>query len=73
MSQRVSVNDAAREIGCAPQALREHMKRGLWDLGEVVPPDKKSGSYVYYIFRPKLDKFLGKEERNKGEEEETEE
>lgn len=30
--QRVSLLDAAVEIGCAPQALREHMKKGcgIW-------------------------------------------
>lgn len=63
--QRVSLLDAAVEIGCAPQALREHMKKGLWDLGEVVPPDRGSKNYRYYVFRRKLDRFLGKE----GEEE----
>ena len=63
--QRVSLLDAAVEIGCAPQALREHMKKGLWDLGEVVPPDQRSKNYRYYVFRRKLNRFLGKE----GEEE----
>ena len=63
--QRVSLLDAAVEIGCAPQALREHMKKGLWDLGEVVPPDQGSKNYRSYVFRRQLDRFLGKE----GEEE----
>ncbi len=63
MSERVSVVQAARELGCSPQAVREHMKRGIWDLGEVVTPKQKgrpANSYSYYIFRRKLDNILGK-------------
>lgn len=57
--QRVSVPDAAKEIGCDPDFLRQQMKKKKWDLGIVVPPTKAGGNYTYYIFRPKLDKFLG--------------
>lgn len=41
------------------------MKAGAWDLGNVVKPAAKGGNNEYFIFRTKLDKFLGKE----GEEE----
>lgn len=59
MSERVRVDDAAKEIGCAPQYLRLQMATGNWDLGGYVKPkNKKNGSY--YVFRAKLDKFLGK-------------
>lgn len=63
MKQRVGLPDAAKELGVAPQAVREHMKRGLWDLGEVVTNVKPNGKkrYRYYIFRPKLDRLIGKE------------
>ena len=33
MSARVPLNEAARELGVAPQSVREHMRRGIWDLG----------------------------------------
>lgn len=61
--QRVSVEDAAEEIGCDNDFLRQMMKKKEWDLGTVVPPVKAGGVYKYYIFRPKLDKFLGIEKR----------
>lgn len=56
---RVSVTDAAREIGCAPQFLRLRMQAGDWDLGSYVAG--KAGRHAnYYVFRDKLDRFLGK-------------
>lgn len=65
MSERVSVLDAARELGCGPQAVREHMKRGIWDLGEVIPPEKLGKkTWGYYIYRSKLDRILGKDSNN---------
>lgn len=56
---RVPLLQAAKELGTSPQGVREHMRRGLWDLGSVVPPKKKGGQYQYHIYRPKLDKMLG--------------
>lgn len=62
MSERVKSKDAAKEIGCAAQYMRERMrdKRDHWDLGEVVKPRDGGKKYSYYIFRSKLDTFLGK-------------
>ena len=57
--QRISVPDAAKEIGCDPDYLRQKMKRKEWDLGVVVPPVKGKKMYTYFIFRAKLDRFLG--------------
>lgn len=59
MSERVSLPDAAKEIGCCQQFLREQMKRGEWDLGEYVRPGRGRKKAVYFVFREKLDKFLG--------------
>lgn len=58
--QRVSVADAAREIGCHTEYLRRQMRAGKWKLGEVVKPAKASGRYNYFIFRTRLNEFLGK-------------
>ena len=58
--QRVSVADAAREIGCYPEYLRRQMRAGKWRIGEVVKPTGASGRYSYFIFRAKLNEFLGK-------------
>lgn len=60
--QRVSVADAAKEIGCDADYLRQMMKKKRWDLGVVVPPATPHGNYQYWIFRAKLNKFLGIED-----------
>lgn len=59
--QRVTVEQAAKEIGCFPQYLRNKMKAKEWDLGRVVNSKKPNGQSTYFIFREKLDRFLGKE------------
>lgn len=33
VSQRVRTEDAAKEIGCNPQYLRNQVRNGEWDLG----------------------------------------
>ncbi len=59
MSQRVSVPDAAKEIGCDQNYLRQQMRRGEWDLGSYVRPGRGKKKASYFVFRNKLDKFLG--------------
>lgn len=63
ISERVRLEDAAIELGCSEQCVREHMKRGIWDLGSVVVTNGKKGKkrYSYHIYRRKLDRHLGKE------------
>lgn len=60
MGDRVPLNQAAKELGMAPQGVREYMKRGLIDIGMVLPNKNKTG-YQYFIYRRKLDKVLGKQ------------
>ena len=60
MSERVKVADAAKEIGCAPGFLRMKMKTGEWDIGAYSKPSRDGKNASYYVFRSKLDKFLGK-------------
>lgn len=64
-TERVSVMQAAKEIGVAPQLVRERMKCAKtdplhWDLGEVVETGSEKKKYTYLIFRAKLDRFLGR-------------
>ena len=60
VSEKVPVEQAARMIGCAPEYLRRQMKAKVWDLGQVVRPSRGRSNYRYYIFRAKLERFLGK-------------
>lgn len=61
MSVRVTVEQAAKEMGIAPQGVREYMKRGLIDIGVVLPAINGGKTQRYLIYRDKLDKHLGKE------------
>lgn len=56
--QRVSVIQASKELGMNPQGVREYMKRGLIDIGIVVPNMTGTG-FRYIIMRSKLNKVLG--------------
>lgn len=63
-TNRVTVKEAAREIGCTPEYLRRMLKSGRWNLGEVIKPGRGGKEHEYFIFRSKLDKFLGLEDRD---------
>lgn len=57
--KRISVKEAARQIGCSQQKVREKMKRGRWQIGFVEPPEKGgSPIYEYFIYQHLLDDFL---------------
>lgn len=60
--QRVGTEEAAAEIGCHIHYLRQMMRTKKWDLGIVVPPKEKGGQHEYFVFRSKLNKFLGLED-----------
>ena len=65
MCERVRMADAAKELGVSPQAVREHMKKKLWNLGDVLSPKQTGKSqWEYHIYRAKLDKHLGKDGRD---------
>lgn len=59
MCETVTVLQAAKELGLAPQGVREYMKRGLIDIGDVLPALTGKGNR-YKIYRAKLDRHLGK-------------
>ena len=61
-TERVPLLQAAKELGLSPQGLREYMKRGLIDIGMVLPSTASGKTDRYLIFRDKLDKVLGKGE-----------
>jgi hypothetical protein len=58
--QRVTLSQAAKEIGCIEQYLRLRMRNGDWDLGVCVKPTRGKKNWTYFIFRDKLDRFLGR-------------
>lgn len=58
-SQRIPLHEAAQILGCSQQSVREHMKRGIWDLGVIVKDSPKRTQY--HIYRAKLNRMIGKE------------
>lgn len=69
MKKTVPVKQAAMEMGLSPQAVKERMKAGIIDIGDVVPAvktnrkdrqkvGKSERKWRYDIYRPKLDKWL---------------
>lgn len=61
-SKYVPVYQAARELGMNPQCVRERIKRKMFhpEIGYAMP--SLTGEHVrYFIYRDKLDRFLGKE------------
>lgn len=59
--ERVKLRDAAQELGMSQQAVRVHMQRHLMDLGDAIAPTVSGKKqWTYYIYRPKLDRQIGK-------------
>lgn len=58
-NERVSLKQAAKEIGIAPQGLREYMKIGKINIGYVLPA-LKGDKHRYLIYRNLLDEYLMK-------------
>lgn len=62
MKDLLTVPEASRIMGCDPQKIREHIKRGIWDFGERIPK-KATGSKrgdEYNIYRAKFEKHIGR-------------
>lgn len=65
LTERVRLTEAAKLLGVCPQSVREHMRRKLWDLGDVQSPAKTGKSrYEFFVYRHKLNKHLGIEGGN---------
>ena len=60
MREILNASQAARVIGCAPQMVRERIKRGIWTFGSVVTA-KQSGNAQssYEIKKRDLADWLG--------------
>ena len=59
MKEVISAEQAARELGVPAQAVRERIKQGVWNFGDVVKG--KNGKDTYLIYRGRMNKFLGRE------------
>lgn len=58
--ERISIAEAAKILGCNQEAIRQHIRKGIWDFGEVIPK-KKTGKKrdQFFVYRRKLYRHLG--------------
>lgn len=59
MQQKVTVADAARRMGKAPQFVRLCLQRGLLPIGTATKTGNKN--WNYYISPKLLDDYIGKD------------
>lgn len=60
--ETMTVKETAELLGCSPQAVREHIRQGIWKFGEVIPASrtgKKCDRFM--IYTRKLYKHIGME------------
>ncbi len=57
-SMRVSTKQAAAELGMSVQAMREYIKRGIIDIGAVLPDANGRKCRRYHVYRNQLDRYL---------------
>lgn len=56
----MSAAEAARVLGCTPQAVRERIRLGIWNFGECIPKKMtKNKSDTFVIYRRKLYRHIG--------------
>lgn len=55
---RITVEEAAKQLGMPMQAIRVMMQLGKLPIGEVVKYKEKN--HTYYIQQELVDKYLGK-------------
>lgn len=67
MAQKVTVLEAARRMGKAPQFVRLCMQRGLLPIGTATKTGSKN--WNYYISPKLLDDYIGKDEANESKDE----
>ena len=49
----LSARQAAAIIGCVEQKVREHIKRGIWKFGEVIPKERTGNQQNSYLINRK--------------------
>lgn len=64
MNERVSVAEASKLLGIAPQGVRVQMQRGVLPIGKAVPSVTGKG-WRYLIYRDLLNEFIGKRDTEK--------
>ena len=67
--ERIPISEAAKILGIGAPQVRNFMKRGVMPIGQVLSPNQTGKTvYTYYVYRSKLEKYIGRELK----EEETE-
>lgn len=61
--ETISISAVAQILGCSQQSVREYIRQGIWNFGEVIPK-KKTGKKQdrFVIYRRKFYRHIGIEE-----------
>nr|WP_302597642.1 hypothetical protein [uncultured Cellulosilyticum sp.] len=62
MAKKITVAEAAKRMGKAPQFVRICLQRGLLPIGIATKTGKKN--WNYYISPKLLDEYVGKDDKN---------
>lgn len=54
---RIKVEEAAKQLGIAPCAVRRQMQIGMLPIGDILHGEHRS---TFYIYQEKVDKYLEK-------------
>ena len=57
-SERVSIKEAAKRIGCGEGYIRMKMRNGEWNIGEATPPSKGRANWSFRIFRQPFERAM---------------
>lgn len=61
MKACISAAAAARVLGIPPIVIKQNLRRGIWDFGEIIPKEKTGAKKDRIIILvPKLEKYIGR-------------
>jgi len=56
--KRITIKNAAYQLGMSPQAVRVQIDRGLLPIGKALPSVQGGGRKTYYVYQEYVDDFL---------------
>lgn len=61
--ERMSTAEVAKILGCNQEAVRQHIKQGIWNFGDYIPKQKTGSKRdKFFIYRRKFYQHIGYEE-----------
>lgn len=55
---RITIEDAAKQLGMSQQAVRVQIQRGMLPIGKIFCGSKKNARHTYFIYQELLDEHI---------------